>query len=605
MAEDNMFQEAVDALRRGDKARTKELLTQLLKTEQTNATYWVWMSAAVDSPKERIYCLQTALRLDPENATAKRGLILLGALAPDENVQPFSLNRARAWEEKLLLAHEVPKPRGVRALVGSPALRLGGVVILGVAVIAAAVFGLLLPRRNAAPAQDTITPGPSPTFTGTPTFLNATARATRTFLGPTPLWMLLPATYTPTPLYVSTPRAPQSIDQFRAAKAAYEKGDWEGFISSMELISTLEPEAADIYYMIGEGYRFNGNAREALANYNHALEINPDFGAAYLGLARARLLQNPRSNVEQLFDLAIELDPNFGEVYLERARYFLENNDPEAALVDLGRAEERMPGSTDVYLTYAAAYVEIEDIEQALEAAEKASELDKTSLRAYRLLGDLYVADTQWEKAIGALETYVPYEQEDSLAFALIGQSYYELGDYESAIENLNQAFRLNPTGLRRYSLYRGLSYLELGNADDAVRDLERAYEVDEDSFEINMALVRAYYLQEKFGSAFLKVEACRTLAETDEETALVHYWKALIQEKRGEAESAIEAWRALLKMDPDVMTEEMRSEAELHLRTIVTPTNTSRAGTRTATPAVTSTRTPTPTKTRTPTRTP
>src|SRR5512147_2564555 len=102
MAEDTMFQEAVDALRRGDKARARERLTLLLKAEQTNPTYWIWMSAAVDSAKERVYCLQTALKLDPENATAKRGLILLGALPPDENVQPFSLNRPREWEQKLL-----------------------------------------------------------------------------------------------------------------------------------------------------------------------------------------------------------------------------------------------------------------------------------------------------------------------------------------------------------------------------------------------------------------------------------------------------------------------------------------------------------------------
>jgi len=150
MAEDTTtaFQDAVDALRRGDKARAREQLTLLLKTEQTNPTYWVWMSAAVDSAKERIYCLQTALKLDPNNATAKRGLIMLGALPPDENVQPFPLNRPRAWEQKLLLAHELPKPKGLRAVTSNPALRLAGVLVLGVAVCAAVVYGFMLPGNN-------------------------------------------------------------------------------------------------------------------------------------------------------------------------------------------------------------------------------------------------------------------------------------------------------------------------------------------------------------------------------------------------------------------------------------------------------------------------
>src|SRR4030067_2738045 len=148
MADDNMFQEAVDALRRGDRTRAKEQLTLLLKSEQTNVTYWIWLSAAVDSPKERIYCLQTALKLDPENAAAKRGLIVHGALPPDETVQPFPLSRPRAWEEKLLLAHEKPKPKGWEAIKASPAIRLGGFAALGGLLIGAVVFALIICGAN-------------------------------------------------------------------------------------------------------------------------------------------------------------------------------------------------------------------------------------------------------------------------------------------------------------------------------------------------------------------------------------------------------------------------------------------------------------------------
>ena len=129
---DTMFEEAVNALRRGNKARARELLTLLLKTDQHNSNYWVWLSAAVENTKERIYCLQTALKLNPENGTAKRGLILLGALPPDENVQPFPMDRPRAWEEKLLLANEKPKERGFAGFIKNPVVRLSGILMLGV-----------------------------------------------------------------------------------------------------------------------------------------------------------------------------------------------------------------------------------------------------------------------------------------------------------------------------------------------------------------------------------------------------------------------------------------------------------------------------------------
>lgn len=583
-SDDTMFQDALDALRRGDKPRAKELLTLLLKTDQSNATYWVWLSAAVDNVKERIYCLQTAYKLDPQNSTAKRGLILLGALTPDEGVQPFPMNRPRAWEQKLLLANETPKEKGFKAIVRSPVTRLVGVVLVVVALFSAVMFGFVIPRQvNIVPTQS-FTPGPSPTFTTTPTVFGATAAPTKPFIGPTPLWMLLAETYTPTAVYVNTKRAPQSVDQYRAAKMAYDNGDWDSYIASMRLIAALEPKSADVYYLIGEAYRFKGDSKSALQAYNDALEIDPNFGASYLGLARARLLENPNLNVEYLFDEAIKLDPGFGEVYIERARYFLYHKDPKAAIVDLNQADKLMPGSPMVYMAYADAYLVLGDTKNALEAAEKAYSLDATDPLVYKMLGTMYIEDGQYERAIEALNIYVIYASDNDRAFALLGRAYYELKDYQTAVENFDKAEDLNPNAMRKYYVYRGLANLELDNIDQAVDDLENALSEDETSFEVNLGLARAYFIQEKFGSAFVRTEVLKSVADTDEETALALYWQALSQEKRGELKAAVKDWQELLAMDKNVMTAEMRAEAEQHLKAVVTPTNTSKPVTVTQT---------------------
>lgn len=595
--DETIFQDALEALHRGDRARAKELLTLLLKTNQNNATYWIWLSAAVDNAKERIYCLQTALQLEPENTTAKRGLILLGALKPDETIQPFPMNMPRAWEAKLLLANERPKEKGLKAFTRNPIVRLAGVSILGLALIAAVVFGFILPRRMNVKSTSTITPGPSPTFSPTPTIFGATAAPTTTFVGPTPLWMFLPETYTPTPLYINTPRAPESRDQYRSAELAYKAGDWDAYIQNMELVHQLEPKSADIYYYIGEAYRHKGEASNALEAYNDALEIDPDFGPPYLGLARARLMQDPNANIEYLFKQALARDPNFGEVYIERAKYYLFHNDPEAALEDLSEADKLLPGSPEVQLLYSKAYTDLEDLPSAIKFAEQAYTLDITNLETYQVLGELYIADKQYQRAIESLEVYVNYEDESSLAFALLGQAYFEQKDYKAALENLNKAYALSPSGLRRFYIYRGLASLELGSNDLAIEYLEDAYDYDEKSFDVNLGLVRAYFVNETFGTAFLKVERLASLAKTDEQKAQVFYWRALIQEKRDQPQDAIKNWQALLKLDAEAMTPEMRADAETHLRAMVTPTNTPKPGTPT--------RTPTPTQTSTITRTP
>jgi tetratricopeptide (TPR) repeat protein len=611
---DTIFQDAVNALRRGDKPRAKELLTLLLKTDQNNATYWVWLSASVDATKERIYCLQTALNLDPENSIAKRGLILLGALSPDDTIQPFPMNRPRAWEEKLLLAHEKPKERGLRVALKSPATRLIGLTVIGIGLCAVIYFGVILPRRGLINTAPTNTPGPSPTFTATPTIFGATAIPTKVFSGPTPLSAFLNATYTPTPLYVNTPRSAGAVDQFRIAKEAYEKGDWDTFIENMQLLERIEPEAADIPYYIGEAYRFKGDSTRAANAYNHAIDLNPNFGPPYLGLARVSLMSNPDFNAKKLFDQAIALDPNFGEAYLERARWLIDRGDIQDSYEDLELAEKLLPGSPDVYLAYAYAHLGEGDREKALEFAQKAYAADILNIPTYKLLGDLYLGGEDYVNAAEVLRLYTTYEPEDATGFAKLGMAYYYLGEYENAVVAIDNGTELNRNGLKKYYVYRGLSNVELGNFKDAEDDLNTAVEEEPDSFDARLGYAKALYGVEKFGSAFLQAEAMRSLVETDEQKALELYWRARIQEQRNDIRDAIKSWQDLLKLDADVMTPEMRAEAQKRLNVLLpptktlTPTKTPKGGASTPTPKpATSTPKPNtnPTASRTPTKAP
>jgi tetratricopeptide (TPR) repeat protein len=600
--QDTMFQDAVNALREGDKVRAKDILTRLLKTDQNNATYWVWMSAAVETNKERVYCLQTALKFDSENASAKRGLILLGATPPDEDVQPFPLNRPRAWEEKLLLAHEQSKPKGM----SNPVTRLAIIVVVGVIIVGLAVGGLILPRRNSNSffrVFNTNTPGPSPTFTLTPTFVNATAQIVTPTAGLQSLASELGVSYTATPIYVNTPRAPQSGDQYNVAQAAYQSGDLASYITNMQQIESLEPTAADVPYDIGEAYRLQGDYKDALDAYAVSLHINQNFAPAYLGLARANLIRDPNTDITKLLNTAIQDDPNYGEAYLELANYYLYHNQPDLALSNLDAASKRMPNSALVQLGYAHAYLAQGNISEGLASAQQANQIDLTLLPDYLVLGQAYVANGQYSDAIKPLNTYITYGPSDGSAYALLGQSYEETSDYQDAVTASTKALSLDPTQRQAY-LYRGLSYLELNNIDSADGDIHKAIEYFPNSFDANLGLMRVSYVESHYGDALLHIGSTSTLAETDQQKALVLYWTALIQEKRNDPKAAITAWQSLLAMSPDAMTSQMRDDATQHLAMLATSTPTPEGGIPTASPAATnSTDTPisTPTATQTP----
>jgi len=313
-----------------------------------------------------------------------------------------------------------------------------------------------------------------------------------------------------------------------------------------------------------------------------------------------------------LIDQALDRDPNLGEAYLERARYLIGRGDINDALPDLELAEKFMPGSPEVYLTYARAYEEIGDPDKALEYAQKAYAADILNMPTYKLLGDLYLDREDYVNAADALRVYTAYEPGDATGFGKLGMAYYFLGEYENAVAAITSGTQVNARGMNNYLAYRGLALVALGRGAEAVDDLEVGVREEPQDFTIRLGYAQAFYADNKFGSAFLQIEAARGLAETDEQKALELYWRARIQEQRNDIRDAIKSWNDLLKLDEDVMTPEMREEAEGRLKVLVPPTDTPEptqtprrsATTSTPTPA-TNTPKPSATPTRTPVRTP
>jgi hypothetical protein len=75
------LQEAIQAIRRGDKDQARRLLKQVVREEPQNEQAWLWLSAVLTSPQQQRDCLQRVLQINPANQQAAHGLELLEAAA--------------------------------------------------------------------------------------------------------------------------------------------------------------------------------------------------------------------------------------------------------------------------------------------------------------------------------------------------------------------------------------------------------------------------------------------------------------------------------------------------------------------------------------------
>ena len=78
MTVDALLNQAIVALKAGDKTEARRLLGNALALDSENKMAWLWLSGAVDTRDERIACLENVLSIDPDNEPARRGLERLG-----------------------------------------------------------------------------------------------------------------------------------------------------------------------------------------------------------------------------------------------------------------------------------------------------------------------------------------------------------------------------------------------------------------------------------------------------------------------------------------------------------------------------------------------
>ncbi len=592
--EERLFQEAREAINKNDLPEARKLLTQLLKINHSNPEYWLWMSGVVETRKERVICLKEVLKLDPDNLLAIRGLRLADENIEDPSPKTGIREMQRDWKTSLEVV--LPKTPSAAKVRG----KITVWVILGILVTGAAVTGIVLGMRpryrpdTSTVMKFSLTPPPTATTGITPS---------PTFEGAAPLWTLLDATFTPTPLYAATPH--NRTEAYRAAMNAYYKNDWPRALEYFKQVLTTEPNSPDIQYYIGEVYRFQQSYKNAITAYDAAIKLDPSFAPAYLGKAKAQMESTPSNTkgAEENLKKALELDPQMHETLIELANLSLANGDAETALGYADQLDELLPQSALVETIRARAYLLQGDDKLALTAVEKANELDITALEVYKLWGSILQDNGRYEDSLKPLNTYLTYTENDPEAEAMLARAEYAAGDIDAALETVNKVLSADSKSVLAM-ITRGEIYLQQGETELAAKDFDNALLFAPRSFDANIGRARVSLLDEYPGLAFEYVKTAQEYAANERQEAVALYWRAVSLIQLDQAKIAITDLETLLSMPDNVVTDDLREKVLEAYTPLVTPTP-SLTPTETSIASATPTPGKSPTVTRTPTHAP
>jgi TolB-like protein len=247
---------------------------------------------------------------------------------------------------------------------------------------------------------------------------------------------------------------------------------------------TVNP-AAHVAYLQGSFLwnRFTGESvKEAILRYEEALAIDPNYAAAYAGLADSYImLANhhilpPREGYSlghKAAERGLALDESLAELHTSLGWiHRLFDWDWPAAERECMRAVQLNPGYAFGRSRYALLLSGMGRHEEAIAEAQRAHELDPLNLLTYTVVGDTLFYARRFERSIESYRKCLELDPTFGAAHTDLARSLEQVGRAEEAVEEFVRG-TAGADGLPRPSSGLAILYARAGRLDEARATLQ------------------------------------------------------------------------------------------------------------------------------------
>lgn len=262
-----------------------------------------------------------------------------------------------------------------------------------------------------------------------------------------------------------------------------------GSTPDIEFKGGTEDTEAFQAYLKGVHYRNRGALKEtvhrAVESFNRAIELDPCYARAYVGLAFTwcdhiqngyicqgeglRLMNNAATR-------AIELVPDIAGGHLALGISMqLDIPIRQEAHQAIKTARELNPGSAPVLLEYAKINCNFLNHETSIAAARRALELDPVSVYANHILGHVLYFARRFDEAIPAFRQALELDPHYPKPHYFISMAYHWMGESEAALEEIQQ----EPLDWMRWTAATTILH-KLGRSEEAETPFASLVEIGE-----------------------------------------------------------------------------------------------------------------------------
>ena len=242
----------------------------------------------------------------------------------------------------------------------------------------------------------------------------------------------------------------------------------------------LDPQLPPIYITLGRIHAASGQPELALAEFQHALSLEPRSADGLQGMARTYETMGRVQEAEELLKRAAALQPDYWESSNRLGSFYYAQRRFQEAIPQFQRVIELTPDNIAGYSNLSTTYRQMGRLPEAQALLEKALRLGP-NYAVYSNLGVLYLDGRHYAEALGMIEKALQLNDKDyrlwgnlALAYAHSGSAAKSRQAFGRAADLAGDAVKLQPQdALLNANLSRYYGWL--GRRSDALLRLNAA----------------------------------------------------------------------------------------------------------------------------------
>ncbi|MBE9066530.1 tetratricopeptide repeat protein [Leptolyngbya cf. ectocarpi LEGE 11479] len=255
----------------------------------------------------------------------------------------------------------------------------------------------------------------------------------------------------------------------------------------------LSEEAYAVNWL-GLAYQAQERYDEAIASYQKAIALDPDYATAYNNLGTTYSELKQYDDAIASYQKAIALDPDYAKAYSNLGTTYSDLKQYDDAIASYQKAITLDPDDATAYNNLGNTYSDLKQYDDAIASYQKAIALDPDYATAYNNLGNTYDDLKQYDEAIASYQKAIEIDPEYDYAHDRLGWVYLLYDQLDKAQQSFEKAVSLDETD-RSYILNLGLVHARKNNLESAHDCWQRGLKLIEGDSLYDKAVIALYVL--------------------------------------------------------------------------------------------------------------